>query len=139
MVGLLTSSALRIRSLPLLGLFLLAGCRMDSGGNKVPTEGGNLGALGQVRSALSIYYGDHEGRYPAALSELTAGGRYLPELPSVKGLPHPSSSEAAEYSSPSSSDTGRWGYVNDPTSKEFGTVWIDCTHTDAKGRSWTQF
>ncbi|MFA6030679.1 MAG: hypothetical protein WC969_12550 [Elusimicrobiota bacterium] len=121
------------------GLLVLAGCRQDSGGNKVPTEGGNITSLGSIRSALSVYYGDHEGKYPAELSELTAGGRYLSALPELRGTPHAPTDETAYYSDVRSSDTGRWGYVNEPASKDFGTVWVDCTHTDMKERNWTQF
>src|ERR1700689_4960106 len=49
-------------------------------------EGRTKANLGTVRSALSIYYGDSEGWYPAAvagsnLTTLTIGGRYLQSIP----------------------------------------------------------
>ena|ERR1019366_8721012 len=47
-------------------------------------EGVTKGNLGAIRSALSIYYGDNEGIYPADdLTSLTAGGRYLRRIPSA--------------------------------------------------------
>src|SRR5258708_10880139 len=47
-------------------------------------EGRTKANLGSIRSALSIYYGDTEGWYPAianSLPVLTAGGRYLASVP----------------------------------------------------------
>lgn len=48
------------------------------------SEGAGKGNLGAVRSAMSIYYGDMEGTYPAALTALTVGGKYLTALPPAK-------------------------------------------------------
>src|SRR5216684_2042121 len=54
-------------------------------GNEANTKG-NLGAL---RSALSIYYGDTEGFYPAdtlggLTGSLTASGKYMGAIPVAK-------------------------------------------------------
>ncbi len=51
-------------------------------------EGRTKANLGTIRSALSIYYGDSEGWYPAAaaganLAILTTGGRYLQTVPNA--------------------------------------------------------
>src|SRR3954470_943691 len=45
------------------------------------TTKGNLGA---IRSALSVYYAENEGFYPAdALAALSADSKYIVELPTV--------------------------------------------------------
>src|SRR3989339_77117 len=49
-------------------------------------EGATKGNLGAVRSAISIYYGEQEGVYPAAAATLTAvltmeNGKYIKEMP----------------------------------------------------------
>src|SRR6266851_1041081 len=51
-------------------------------------EGATKGNLGTIRSALSIYYGDSEGWYPAIagttnLATLTFGSRYLQTVPNA--------------------------------------------------------
>ncbi|MFH2201596.1 MAG: hypothetical protein ABIJ96_00630 [Elusimicrobiota bacterium] len=109
--------------------------------------------LGSIRSAISIYYGDMEGLYPADLGALTVGGRYIERIPRVwdndggrsgdslfpaskPAVPHPLSAEAEYFDGFVPRDSGRWGYVNNPASKEFGVVFVDCTHTDSKGTSW---
>src|SRR5882672_3797943 len=51
-------------------------------------EGRTKANLGTIRSALSIYYGDTEGWYPAVsattnLQALTTGGRYLQAVPNA--------------------------------------------------------
>lgn len=96
---------------------------------------GNLGAL---RSALSIYYGDMEGEYPSKLESLTISGKYLPSIPRAKALPdHPGSS--AVHNGPAPDDSGGWFYNNVPSDTGFGTLMINCTHTDAKGSAWTVY
>jgi hypothetical protein len=36
-------------------------------------------------------------------------------------------------------DTGGWVYDNDPKDKTFGSLWVNCTHTTTKGKSWTSY
>jgi hypothetical protein len=36
-------------------------------------------------------------------------------------------------------DEGGWGYVNNPADPEFGRVFVNCTHTDAKGVRWDHY
>src|ERR1700740_1948561 len=47
-------------------------------------EGASKGNLGAIRSALSIYYGDMEGVYPAQIQGLTVAGKYLAAVPVAK-------------------------------------------------------
>src|SRR5476649_2240947 len=47
-------------------------------------EGASKVNLGALRSALSIYYCDMEGNYPAQLVSLTLNGKYLSSVPLAK-------------------------------------------------------
>ena len=49
-------------------------------------EGSAKGNLGSMRSAVSIYYADTEGSYPADLSVLLNNAKYLAAIPTLKGL-----------------------------------------------------
>src|SRR5690349_14880249 len=79
----------------------------------VPRQGseelGNKGHLGELRSALSIYYGESGGKYPASLHDLIP--KYETSIPMLIGLPHSSSNEIDGPSSPA--DTGHWMYNNE--------------------------
>ncbi|MBI3299766.1 MAG: hypothetical protein HYZ75_16490 [Elusimicrobia bacterium] len=102
--------------------------------------------LGAVRCLLSLYYGEHEGRYPAGLGGLLPA--FLPSVPTL-ALPctkhAPSDRVRVIKKAPSSMaslkrllrDSGRWTYVGDPKSHLHGTFLIDCRHKDARGRTWS--
>ncbi len=108
-------------------------------------EGATKGNLGAVRSALSIYYGDLEGKYPVdTLGSLTASAKYLSAIPnantpnyhsSTSGVTAISSNTATNFSA----EAGGWAYVNNNASTDWGTLVVDCTHTDTKGNLWTTY
>ncbi len=108
------------------------------------SEGAVKGALGAVRSALSIYYGDTEGRYPSTLSELTVAGKYLSKIPRIQVASHGETDAVTTLRGITDAaslkmklkDTGGWAYVSDPKSPQFGTVIVDCTHTDSHSSTW---
>ena len=104
-------------------------------------EGSAKGNLGAVRSALSIYYGDMEGLYPVNLVALTIAGKYLTAIPKAKAPNyHTDSATARENDSTNAvNDGGGWGYVNYPGDSNFGTLWVNCSHTDTKGSVWTLY
>lgn len=105
------------------------------------SEGACRGNLGAMRSALSIFYGDTQGRYPFHPSALLYGKRYLSALPKAR-TPHyhPDSNKVRiGASSSDADDSGGWLYVGDPSSKERGTLLVNCTHTDTKGSAWTSY
>lgn len=111
-------------------------------------EGAAKGNLGAVRSALSIFYGDLEGRYPSDLSELTLNGKYLSAIPSIEVGGHKRTSSYRVIRSaagnidgliPQLKDTGGWAFVSSPGSSQNGTVVIDCTHTDSRGMQWFRY
>ncbi|MCM2267357.1 MAG: type II secretion system GspH family protein [Elusimicrobiales bacterium] len=105
-------------------------------------EGATRGALGSLRSALNIYYGDNS-LYPSDdLSSLVENKKYIDNLPLVKlpGTTHPENRHVSVGASTAAAvtDTGGWAYVNDPASASFGTLLINCSHADSKGKSWAE-
>ena len=104
-------------------------------------EGSAKGNLGAIRSSLSIYYGDMEGQYPTTMESLTGSGKYLTSVPRAKAPNyHADASTVSENSgSLSITNAGGWAYVNAPGDSNFGTLWVNCTHTDTKGSGWTSY
>ncbi len=106
------------------------------------SEGASKGNLGALRSALSIYYGDMEGLYPATATALTINGKYLTVLPSAKAPNyHPDGAGVTLSGAPAAAptDLGGWYYINDMTNANVGNVLVSCTHTDTKGSIWTAY
>lgn len=104
-------------------------------------EASNKGKLGTLRSAVSIYYSDNEGTYPATPPgvglSLTPGGKYLDEIPIIS---IPTAGHAAVHafgSNPTHATFANdsfygWGFY--PPS---GLVVVNCTHTDSNGTTWS--
>ena len=108
-------------------------------------EGRFKGDLGAIRSALSIFYGDKEGLYPSdPNTELIP--KYMSQIPEIH-LEHHQASKTIRIITQFNGkdlksaveDTGRWTYVGDPASPNFGSIFIDCSHNDAKDRVWHQY
>lgn len=101
--------------------------------------------LGSMRSALSIYYGDLGGQYPADLDSLNQ--KYRSAIPELWGggetaydVPHARGNGVAYYDEKKAGDTGKWGYwISRSTSGMDAAIWIDCTHADPNGVSWNQY
>jgi type IV pilus assembly protein PilA len=99
------------------------------------------GSLGSFRGALTIYYSDKEGWWPvhdATMTGLTAGKKYLDEVPKIAippqttsgtNLGHPVTQTVANASA---GNTGGWNYV-----ATTGRVEVDCTEPDTKGTQWS--
>lgn len=110
---------------------------------RMSNEGATRGNLGAIRSALSLYYRDTEGRYPAELSALAHDGKYLQRLlPSKSSRYHPDSSRvrlmtSLQYAAGEFDDSGGWAYVVSGSSA--GLVMVNCTHTDSKGSAWSSY
>ena len=115
-------------------------------------EGTTKGNLGTIRSSLSIYYGDNESGYPLDnLASLTANQKYLQVLP-IANLPATSNSVGHGLQltgvvagalpgalNDVADNVSGWVYDNDGNtpSVTFGSVVVNCTHSDLKGYAWS--
>ena len=103
-------------------------------------EGATKGNLGAIRSALSIYYGDMEGYYPLNADTLTISGKYLSAVPKAKTPAyHPDAASFTNASVIADSAAGGWRYNNVTGDANYGTLWVNCTHTDSKSTVWTVY
>ncbi len=107
------------------------------------SEGATRGNLGAIRAAVDRYHDAMQGRTPADLAALTAGGKYLPSIPPAKPANyHNDSSQiltltGAQYAADWSDDAGGWAYVASGPSS--GTVLVNCVHTDTRGTFWSAY
>lgn len=108
---------------------------------RLSNEAAGSGNLGLIRSSLSLYHVEHDKKYPLRLEELTAGGRYLSEIPKARTPGHHPDSAAVKpaRSAAELDDRGGWAYAADPSSPDRGHVWVNCTHTDSKGSAWSGY
>jgi hypothetical protein len=87
----------------------------------------NISNLGVLRSALAVYYGDHEGVYPEFLEQLVT--KYIGAIPKIPLMEHPGAeSKIQNLAAPTPTDVGGWGYVGDPKSVNNGQLIINCNH-----------
>ncbi|MBN1823960.1 MAG: prepilin-type N-terminal cleavage/methylation domain-containing protein [Endomicrobiales bacterium] len=116
-------------------------------------EGATKGNLGAIRSAISIYYGEMEGWFPSPAEDGSApqlgalltmeNGKYLKEMANCYCPPYHAKTTSVEVTVSSGNESagaGAWGYRNDPsasTDKQWGDLWVNCTHTDSKGTAWS--
>ncbi len=94
--------------------------------------------LSGLRVAVELYRQQHGGRPPASFKDTMRSGE-LETAPDLKLPGHPRRSGVRDTPAMTVRDTGGWAYVNDPKSPDFGLVYIDCSHSDAKGRLWSEF
>lgn len=114
---------------------------------RMSDEGTTKGNLGAIRSAISIYYGDNEGLYPATLSTAPDSpfSRYLDVLPAVitthRGLPgggksvSPAGHEVLITANETITVTGRGWRYNPKT----GHVFVNSCATDTMGVSYSTY
>jgi prepilin-type N-terminal cleavage/methylation domain-containing protein len=108
-------------------------------------EGATKGSLGSIRSSLTVYYGEQEGQYPVDnLASLAP--KYLESIPMAKTPPmHSDSSTVAVGNSGASfaTDANGWVYNNNSAQTSgaggWGTVLVNCNHTDTKGVVWSTY
>ncbi|MBK8574120.1 MAG: prepilin-type N-terminal cleavage/methylation domain-containing protein [Elusimicrobia bacterium] len=105
-------------------------------------ESSAKGALGSLRSALTIYYSDMEGTWPATLADLPQGGRYVNNIPTgnipkhsmgVGNIGH-TGRTSAEVAVLTDASAASWIYV-----VATGASAINCSHVDTKGTIWSWY
>jgi type IV pilus assembly protein PilA len=105
------------------------------------------GKLGALRGALNIYYADNEGTYPRVdLAALRTGGKYLDAIPSISipTVPIHTSANIVSGIADVADDSSFQGVGvawktngSSPGSIPASAVWVNCTHTDSSGRTWS--
>ncbi|MDX6770951.1 MAG: type II secretion system protein [Elusimicrobiota bacterium] len=99
-------------------------------------EGSAKGNLGSIRGAIAVYHADTDGGFPADLQTLTVNARYLTAIPTVKGV-STHADTAASVNAAAPTDAGGWVYNDQQGDAGYGTVHVNCTHTDTAGRTWS--
>ena len=101
----------------------------------------NFSRLMEVQHELDEYHAAHKDVFPTNLNLLNAAQPHLPELWEGGGWvsPHPRNHVLTYVSKRNEGDSGGWAYVNDASSKDFGAIYINCTHTDYKGKIWNSY
>ena len=102
------------------------------------TTRANLTAL---RSAIAIYYGDNEGKFPTEniATELTdQDGKYIKFIPEVYCPPYHNITN--EITTKPNGDSGKWAYqVEESEDRQAGELWIDCNQEDSNGVVWSTY
>lgn len=129
---------------------LLAAIAVPKFGNLVTKakEASVRGKLGTLRSALSLYYADNEGYYGDGGTGIGfLIGKYMDEMPSIELNHHHPGASGARPNLLALADIGwtqgyAWVYgapglgIPNPL---YGTIWVQCTHTDSKGVTWSMW
>ena len=105
-------------------------------------EGATKGKLGEMRTAVSVYYADNEGVYPSDLTPITNDGtKYSMRNAVPVYTPAHGKVSSVEYRDALTpiNDTGGWSYGNNPADSTWGTVSVGCTHPDLKGAVWSTY
>jgi hypothetical protein len=110
------------------------------------SEGKTKGNLFLFRSNLTICYADKEGIYPSdPQTELIP--KYMESILLLDISPHhPATNEIRVITNSQGKslksfveDSGKWLYMADRESPDWGTVIVDCTHADSKGTKWYEY
>jgi hypothetical protein len=103
-------------------------------------EAGAYGAFGELGSLIGGYRSSHGGEPPERLGLLEHQGFVFPviDLPDHGPSAEPRQIRRMREASIENyfEDSGRWLYIADPKSPEFGRLAIDCSHRNSSGRVW---
>jgi hypothetical protein len=147
----LSSGTAKALGLCLLGLCILS-CAMRFFFNRRDlgdAEGATKVGLGAIRSVLLGYHNDIGGKYPSNLDTLALSGnppalpvendpKRLPWIPVAMTPPYHQDTPMIHYGN-KADDAGGWLYNNVVGDPRFGTVSVNCTHTDAQGTAWDSY
>jgi len=99
------------------------------------TEAEIIRKLAGLRISLELYKIKFKS-YPTKFEEVIKNG-YLEDIPEIKLKWHFKNKKIKHYNSIKFNNSGTWAYVNNPYDDNFGTVYIDSTGKDSKGRYWS--
>ena len=102
-------------------------------------EGSTKGNLGALKGALAVYYGDNEGVYPIDdLTSLTVAGKYMQNIP-VANMPPFHAKASTVNVGTAVNDSAGYMFDNVSSDASYGSLWVNCTHTDTKGTAWNAY
>jgi general secretion pathway protein G len=94
-------------------------------------EGTTKGNIGSLRSAISIYYSDNEGKWP---SDFLSFNSYLDPIPPAKATPLGNTNAITIHTGiPSTTGVG-WSYDSST-----GDIWCNSVATDTRGVPFTSY
>jgi len=119
-------------------------------------EGATKGNLGAIRSAVTIYYAEQSGVFPNSTADgtdttpgalgftlVTNNGMFISKMPNCYTPPYHSPTNSTTIVPGSANEiagAGAWGYqdsANPPAGQlSYGSVWVNCTHTDSYTTMW---
>lgn len=109
-------------------------------------EGATKGNIGAIKSAITIYYGDNEGQWPATIVPTGIFSKYLEKVPQIK-VTHNFKSAEGTFSGQSTTVVGvtaeptshndSWAYGT--SGSAWGEIWVNSTLTDTKGIPYTKY
>jgi prepilin-type N-terminal cleavage/methylation domain-containing protein len=136
----------------IIGILIAIGGVKYGGMIRKTREANVKSSLGSLRSALSIYYSDNEGFFPAGASgddqPLLADAlvpTYIKEIPTVYVYPHHAmtstvdNTDDEDFVAADATDDGEWVYVSNHNSGKWGYLAVECYHDDSKGSVWTSY
>jgi hypothetical protein len=101
---------------------------------KYAAENGQRGDAARVRAELETFREKHAA-YPVKAEDLAEMLRSLDIKPLWRArlvkFPHPPTSDIVFYPGKEIRDSGKWAYVNDPSSPDYGDFYVDCSHRTA--------
>jgi hypothetical protein len=104
---------------------------------QVKQEKSSMANLGMLRSSIEMYIIDH--KTPPSNLERELVPKYISRIPTFSVTPkqHLLPSKKIDYvNNLNAVDTGHWAYVSDPGSKDFGKIFVNCTHLNYKQQPW---
>src|SRR5690242_16357332 len=104
-------------------------------------EARTKGNLAILRASIAAYLANSGGSYPSVLEDVTQGPMpVLSKIPLKLTPPyHPEGNSVSNGPRAAMADSrGDWYYFNASADPEYGTVVVNCVHTDLHGKTWSE-
>ncbi len=118
-------------------------------------EGATKASLGAIRGALTVYYGENEGKYPVVNGQTDTPTattvldsalvpKYIAKIDEAK-LPKSGCTDnrstvyAVNYPTANVNANGGWAYDGNENNQSWGNFMVNCSSADLKGNPWTSY
>jgi prepilin-type N-terminal cleavage/methylation domain-containing protein len=108
-------------------------------------EGATKGNLGALRSAIALYYANNDGAFPEGnIADVLVKDGYIKEIPYAYCPPYHAKNNTiitVVDDTLEAGDTGGWAYKSTDTdgNRQWGEIWVNCTHEDSRQKTWSQY